>query len=66
MPIDCTALAKGLIFILLALHDYGYSQANRCFFDIFDKGVFGFVSIKLIVFFIMATIFIMVMFNFQF
>ena len=37
-----------------------------CSFDIFDKRVFSFVVIKSIVFFFLATILIMAMFNFQF
>ena len=36
-----------------------------CSFDIFDKRVFGFAGIKLIVFFFLATILIMTMFTFQ-
>ena len=39
---------------------------NLCSFGSFDKRDFGFVGIKFIVFFFLATILIMVMFNFQF
>ena len=37
-----------------------------CSFDIFDKSVFAFIGINSIVFFFLATILIMAMFNFQF
>ena len=37
-----------------------------CSFDLFEKGTFDFISIKSIVFFFLATILAMAMFNFQF
>ena len=55
-------LIKGLIFELSVVHDYGYFQTK---FYVLLR-VFGFVSIKSIVFFFLATTVIMKMFNFQF
>ena len=41
-------------------------KPNSMFFDIFDKRGFGFVVIKSIVFFFLATTLIIGMFDFQF
>ena len=43
-----------------------FSNLILCYFDIFDNRGFGFVSIRFIVFFVLVTILIMTMFNFQF
>ena len=56
------AAPKGLIFELSASHDYGYCQTYVLL--IFFTRVFGFGGIRSNVF--LATILIMVMFNFQF
>ena len=42
------------------------SKLILCFLDLFDKSVFDFAGLESIVFFFLATILIMLMFNFQF